>query len=458
MTPPDSKILEPSVDFAQIERLIDARKFGLLKAALCEMELHVLTETLIKLGEKQEQELAIAFRVLPTEVAAEILGHFEPDQQEDLLTRLSDEKVAEIINEMPPDDRTELFEDLPGSLAQKLMNQLRGTERKVAIELFAYPEDSIGRLMTPEYLAVRKDWTVDMVLRHIRKVAQSRETCNVIYVVDDSWHLEDEIYLEDIVLAEPDQLVEELMDNRAGFLRARDDQETAVDAFKKYDALALPVIDNAGTLVGIVTFDDVMDLQEEESTEDMQKMAGMAALENAYLSAGFWEMIRSRLPWLILLLAAETVAVVVLKGYESMLIKLAMFMPLINATAGNTGSQIAGLMIRSIALNEVAPVDWLRVFKREFFRGMTMGVILAVLACVIVLIFGRPASVGVAVGIAMVCAVGLANLLGAMLPFAFRKIGVDPAVTSGPFIACLMDVSSILIFFSIATAILKMVS
>ena len=456
MTPPDTQnIMDNAPSLEQIELWIDTRELGKLKARLCEMEIHELADVLIELGEKEEQELAIAFRVLPTDIAAEILGNFEPDQQEELLTRLSNEKVAEIINEMPPDDRTELFEDLPGPLAQKLINQLRGKERKIAIELFAYPEDSIGRLMTPEYLAVRKDWTVDMVLRHIRRVAESRETCNIIYVVDEDWRLQDEIPLEDIVLAEPDQLVEELMDNQAGYLRARDDQETAVEAFKKYDALALPVLDQSDTLVGIVTFDDVMDLQEEESTEDMQKMAGMAALENAYLSADFFEMIKSRLPWLILLLLAECIAVKVLHSFDSLLTILAIFMPLINATAGNTGSQIAGLMIRSIALNEVDLADWKRVFKRELLRGATMGIILAVCSIGIVFMFGKGLPVALGVSVAMFSAVSLANILGAMLPFIFKRIGVDPAVTSGPFIACLMDVSSILIFFSTASAILS---
>ncbi len=451
----------PSVSGEQIHELIESRGFGELKSVLCGMDVHDLAELLGELDD--EKELALAFRMLPTETAAEIMGELELEQQEELLGKLSRQEVADILNEMPPDDRTGLLEELPGQVAQKLMTQLRGDQLKVARSLLAYPEDSIGRLMTPEYVAVRDDWSIDHVLRHIRRVAESRETISVIYVVDTNWKLLDEIYLDQIVLADPDKTVADLMDNQAASLNAADDQEEALEAFKKYDAVALPVVDQAGTLVGIVTFDDVMDLQEEEDTEDMQKMAGMAALEDSYLSASFWQMIKKRLPWLVMLLVAETLAVVVLKGFDRLLVVLAMFMPLINATAGNTGSQVSALMIRSFAVNEISLSDWLGVLMRELGRGLTMGAMLALPAAAIVLIFppeNPPAGVDItlvplAVGIAMVAAVTLANLIGAMLPFAFKRIGLDPAVTSGPFIACLMDVSSILIFFSLAAGVLK---
>jgi magnesium transporter len=365
--------------------------------------------------------------------------------------------VADILNEMPPDDRTELLEELPGQLAQRLMNQLTGEQRKIALNLLAYPEDSIGRLMTPEYVAVRSHWTVDQVLRQIRRMAGRRETIYVIYVVDNGWKLVDDLDLEDVVRAEPDQEVSELMDEQCAWLVATDDQETAVEAFKKYDRLALPVVDGKGTLVGIVTFDDVMDVQEEESTEDMQRMAGMNPIEESYLSASFGQMLRKRLPWLGVLLLVETLAVMVLKGFEAMLAILAMFMPLINATAGNTGNQVASLMIRGFAVAEITPRDWWRVLLRELLRGVCMGVALAVVAVLIVTAFHETLPVALAVGLAMLTAVTLANTLGAMLPFLFHRVGVDPAVTSGPFIACLMDVGSILIFFSIASGVLHVV-
>ncbi len=446
----------PSVQ-EQIHAWIESRQFGQLKAALMGMDVHDVTDLLGHL--RDAQELGVAFRMLPTDRAAEVLSELELEQQEDLLTTLSSSLVSDILNEMPPDDRTELLEELPGQLAQRLMSQLPGDQRAIAMSLLAYPEDSIGRLMTPEYVAVRKHWTVEQVLRQIRRMAGRRETIYVVYVVDNDWRLLDDLNLENIVRAEPEQQVSELMDGLCSSLVATDDQEMAVEAFKKYDTLALPVVDRQGTLVGIVTFDDVMDVQEEESTEDMQRMAGMTPIEESYLSASFAQMLRKRLPWLGVLMLVETLAVMVLKGYDALLATLSLFMPLINATAGNTGNQVASLMIRSFAVAEITPRDWWRVLLRELVRGLCMGVVLAVLAGGIVIPFGLEHSwaVAFAVSMAMLAAVALANMLGAMLPFVFQRIGVDPAVTSGPFIACLMDVGSILIFFSIASSVLHIV-
>ncbi|MCK5114481.1 MAG: magnesium transporter [Phycisphaerae bacterium] len=433
-----------------IKSLIEGGEFFKLKSELGEMEIHDLAEVLAELDE--ENELPIAFRLLPTERAAEILGELELDKQEDLLTRLSGKKVADIINEMPPDDRTELFEELPGEMVQKLMNQLRGEQLKIARTLLGYPEDSIGRLMTPNYIAVREDWTIEKVLQQIRKLAKTRETFNVIYVVDAHWKLLDEIQLEDIVLAEPDQTVADIMDNQVSSLDAADDQEVAVEEFKKYDALVLPVVDKRGTLVGIVTVDDIMDIQEEETTEDMQKMAALVVMDESYFATGFMRMATKRLPWLLLLLLVETFAVMLLDGFAELLVLIVMFMPLINAAAGNTGAQISTLMIRGFAVNEISLGDWLRVLTREASRGVVMGVVLAVLAGSIAMVFSHEPGIALAVGIAMIAAVTLANILGSMLPFIFKRIGIDPAVTSGPFISCLMDISSILIFFSIASS------
>jgi magnesium transporter len=446
-----------------IHELIEARDFGRLKAALCSMEIHDLAELLRDYPDSDET--AIAFRMLPKAVAAEILGEFEFSRQETLLEQLNSQRVAEIINEMPPDDRTELLEELPSEFAQKLLAQLRGDELKIARSLLAYPEESIGRLMTPEYIAVRQQWAIQHVLEHIRKVAPTRETAWVVYVVDDNWRLLDELYLEDIVMAEPDQIVAELMDGQVTSLNASDDQEVAVEIFKKYNSVCLPVVDSKNTLVGIVTFDDIMDVQEEESTEDMQKMAAMSVSEQGYFSMGMLAMIRKRLPWLGMLLVAETLAVLVLKGFEQWLAVLAMFMPLINATAGNTGSQVATLMIRGFALTDIQSRDWWRVFSREFFRGLFMGCLLAGLVGVIVLIVGTnpdaaiavsPHQAAIAAAMAMIVAVTLANLIGSMLPFFFHTVGVDPAVTSGPFISVLMDVSSILIFFTTASMVIRL--
>lgn len=438
---------------SEVRSLIEAKDFATLKSAVSEMELHDLTELL---SELKDEDLAVVFRLLHHDQAAEIFGDLEIEQQEDLIKSLSSEKVANILNDMPPDERTELLEELPGRMSQRLLSSLRGDELKIARSLLAYPEDSIGRLMTPEYLAVREDWTVDMVFRHIRKRAAGAETVNVIYVVDEQWKLQDELRLDQLVLAEPEQEVSEIMDRQVAYLTAGEDQEEAVEVFRKYDSVALPVVNRHGVLVGIVTIDDVMDVAEEESTEDIQKMVGVSPLEYSYFGTGFLAMIKKRLPWLALLLVVETLAVIVLDGYHQMLAVLAMFMPLINATAGNTGNQVSGLMIRGLAVQEVDLNDWGRILVRELLWGLVMGALLAIVAYAIVISFGRDMPIALSVSIAMLVAVTLANVLGSMLPFIFKRIGVDPAVTSGPFIACLMDVSAILIYFSVAVSIIEL--
>ncbi len=446
-----------------IREWIENREFFRMKSVLADMEIHDLADLLIDLP---AEELAIAFRLLSKDRAAEILGYFEREQREHLITTLKSHQVADIIQEMPPDDRTELLEELPGELAQKLLNQLKGEEAKIARELFAYPEESIGRLMTPEYVAVRKEWTIDRVLQHLRKVGEAMETINIIYVVDNHWKLLDEIRLKQILLAEPMETVEDLMDNQGGFLYAYDDEETAIEVFKKYDCVALPVVDSHHTLVGIVTHDDVLDLAEEEDTEDMQLMAGMAALEESYFASGYLRMLRKRMPWLILLLVAQMFTTLALAGFQTLplFVVLVVFMPLINSPAGNTGSQMAGLMIRGLAVQEIDMKDWFRVLRRELLRGLMFGLLLAALGYCAALIFARlmpdasmanPHLIASAVAIAMASVVTLANVVGSMLPFFFKRVGLDPAVTSGPFIASLMDVTGICIYFTIGMAILS---
>lgn len=435
-----------------IQASLEAKDFARLKATLAAMEVHDLTDLTSSLA---GEELAVAFRLLPLTTATEVFEDLPQEKQEDLLEDLSSEKFAAILNEMSPDDRTDFLEELPGELAQRLLSNLRGDELQIARSLLAYPEESVGRLMTPEYVSIRSDWSVDHVMRHIRKVAGSKETVSVIYVVDDRGRLVDEVRLADLVLADPENQVGELMDNQFGALEASDDRESSVEVFKKYDAVALPVVNSQGILVGIVTVDDVLDVAEEEYTEDFQKVTGMAPLAYSYFGTSHFGMIRKRLPWLGLLLVAETVTVMILLSYEQFLAALAMFMPLINATAGNTGNQVAGLMIRGFAVQEIELRDWWRVLLRELGRGLVMGICLGAIAWAIVTLFGRGMPTAFAATAAMVVAVTLANVLGSMLPFFFKRAGVDPAVTSGPFIACLMDVASIVIFFSTAVLVLS---
>lgn len=440
----------------EVHEMIEAKDFAALKATVGGMEIHDLAELL---GELEGEDLAVVFRLLPQEQAATVFGDLEIAEQEQLLSLLSSEKVATILNEMPPDERTELLEELPGELAQRLLNSLRGEELKIARSLLAYPEGSVGRLMTPEYVAVRPDWTIEQVFAHIRKVAAAKETVNVIYVVDDRWKLLDEIHLQDVVLADPQSTVADLMDEQFTSLVAAEESSDAVDLFRKYDAIVLPVVDRRGTLAGIVTVDDVLELAEEEDTEDFQKISGVSALESGYFDTSFWMLVRKRLPWLVLLLAAEVLTVVALSGFEHLAIFaiLAVFVPLINSPAGNAGSQMAGLIIRGLAVNEMELTDWKKVLAREAPLGLAMGAALGAIGYPVALIFGRPQAVAAAVALAITSAVTCANIFGVMFPFFFKRIGFDPAVSSGPFIASVMDVTAIIIYFSIAVGIISAV-
>ncbi len=451
----------------EISDLIEAKDFQSLKAIIRNMEIHYLTELI---SELHGEELAVAFRLLGKEEAADIFGDLAIEQQEELVETLSSDKVATLVNDMPADDRTELLEELPGEVAQRLLNLLRGDQLQIARTLLNYPEDSIGRRMTPSYLAVRPDWTITHILAHIRSVGEGKETLNAIYVVNDHWKLLDELRLEQIVLADEDALASDLMDEQVTFLEATDDQETAVDKFKKYDAIVLPVVNSQRVLVGIVTVDDILDVAEEEDTEDIQKMAGMSALEHNYFSTGFGGMLRKRLPTLAMLLCVQMLTTLALTNYTTMQMfaVLVLFMPLINSPAGNTGSQMSALMIRGMAVQEVNLGDWLKVLKHELVRGVVMGLFLGVIGFMAAYMFSPLLRVdggaqiapdmlyklAIAVAVAIPLVVTLANLVGAMLPFIFKRVGLDPAVTSGPFIASLMDLSGTLVYFSVAAGIL----
>ncbi len=449
----ESPMLSAAIE-PEIHEMIEAKNFATLKFVLAEMEIHDLADLLSGLA---DEEAAVCFRLLSRKTAAEIFGSLPPERREAMLSTLSSHRLGELINSMPPDERTELLEELPGEVAQRLLNLLRGLEREITQKLMAYPEDTIGRLMTPEYVAVRPGWTIERVFQHIRRVAHDKETLNVIYVVDDHWKLLDEVPLESLVLSALDDRVEDLLDGHVAMLSANEDQETALEIFRKYEAVAMPVVNDEGVLVGIVTVDDVLDVAEEEAAEDYSKLTAMDPLEYSYFGTGFGGMLKKRLPWLVLLLGAQSLTAVALRGFGRVadFAILVAFVPLINSPAGNTGTQMAGLVLRGLAVQEMDVADWLRVLLREVFRGMAMGAILGVLGGAIVLILGTGGAHAVSVSLAIVASVTLANLVGSMLPFFFKRLGVDPAVTSGPFIASVMDVTAIMIYFTIAAAILS---
>src|SRR5437762_4743994 len=366
----------------ELVELIRQRNFNQLREILCGFPAPDIAEIFTDLSADDE---AVLMRILPHDLATEVFEYLSVEDQEKLVQALGNEQVARILNEMPPDDRTALLEELPSAATQKLLNLLSPDERKIAADLLGYPKDSIGRRMTPEYIAIQQSWTVADVLAHLRKVGRERESLNQLYVVDEKGRLVDSARLRNLVVAEINTPVGELLDHQVFALRAADDQETAVAAFKKYDRTILPVLDSKDVLVGVVTVDDVLDVAEQEATEDIQKMGGMEALGAPYLKIAMLSMVKKRAGWLSILFISEMFTATAMTFFQdeiSRAVVLVLFLPLIMSSGGNSGSQATTLIIRAIALGEVTLGHWWRVMRREIFSGFMLGMILAAMAFV----------------------------------------------------------------------------
>jgi len=446
----------------ELVELIEKRDFAQLREILCNFPAPDIAEIFTDLKSGDE---AVLLRILPRELAAEVFEYLSLQEQEQLVQALGNEKVAQILNDIAPDDRTALLEELPATVTQKLLNLLSPQERKIAADLLGYPKESIGRRMTPEYVAIQQNWTVNEVLAHLRKAGRDRETLNQMYVVDHKGHLVDSVRLRNLVVAELNAPVVELLDHQPIALRATDDQETAVSTFKKYDRTILPVVDSNDVLVGVITVDDVLDVAEQEATEDIQKMGGMEALDAPYLTIGLGSMIRKRAGWLAILFIGEMLTATAMTYFQDEIAKavvLALFVPLIISSGGNSGSQATSLIIRALAVRDITLADWWRVIRRELAAGLALGCVLAVIALGRILLWPRREQiygphymlVAMTVASSLVGVVLFGSIAGSMLPFVLRRLGFDPAAASAPFVATLVDVTGLVIYFTIAYQIL----
>ncbi|MBK1439446.1 magnesium transporter [Parapedobacter sp. ISTM3] len=384
--------------------------------------------------------------------------------QERILKKLSGPKISEIINEMPPDDRTAFFSELKGDVVKQLIILLPPADRKEALALLGYPEDSVGRLMTPDYITVKQHWDITRVLHHIRKYGKASETIDVLYVIDKDGKLLDDIRIKDILLADPATTVEDLIDNRLIALNANDPQEEAINVFRMNNRVALPVIDEQGIMLGIVTVDDILWVANEEYTEDMQRIGGTEALDEPYLDVSILHLVKKRAGWLIVLFLGQLLTATVLEHYESQLASavLILFMPLILSSGGNSGSQASTLIIQAMALGEVTLLDWWQVMRREILSGLLLGLILGALGFIRICTWQAFSQeygeywllVGTVVSLSLVGVVLWGSLVGSMLPFILRKLGADPASSSAPFVSTLVDVTGLIIYFTVATLVL----
>ncbi len=418
--------------------------------------------------EDMEPELGVViFRLLQKPKAADVFSYLSTNKGLELLDVFSTRQLSDVMDNLEPDDRVAFMEELPGHLTLRVLMSMKPKDREQVQRLLGYPEESVGRLMTTKFVRIKSDWTVEKSIEHIRIFGKQVETLNVIYVVDEKGKLVDDIRLSQLILAEPQKKIAEIIDQKFEALSALDDQEEAVKMFSKYDRVALPVVDSDGVLVGIVTVDDVIDVAEEEVTEDMQLMGGMHALDDYYSQTGIFEMVRKRVGWLVILFLGQMLTVTALASFEDALAAaaiLSFFIPMIISSGGNSGSQAATLIIRALSTEDIQLEEWRKVLGRELLSGLMLGGIVGILGSTVIgfwlLLKGEDFSIflvlqSLTVGISLIGVIIFGNLSGSMLPFLMSRLGLDPAVTSAPFVATLVDVTGIIIYFTMATLLLR---
>ncbi|MBV8255344.1 MAG: magnesium transporter [Chitinophaga sp.] len=386
--------------------------------------------------------------------------------QEDVIKSLAPAKIAELLNELPADDRTSFLEELPSEAVKELIKLLDPEERRITLSLLGYKENSVGRIMTPDYIAVREEWTVKQVLDYIREYGKDSETIDVIYVIDSNGHLLDDFRIREFLLVSTDTVVHTLMDDRFVSLHVNDDQEEAIQIFRMENRVALPVVDDQGILLGIVTIDDMLWIANEEHTEDIQKIGGTEALDEPYLDMPLLKLVKKRIGWLVVLFIGEMLTATAMGFFEDEIAKavvLALFVPLIISSGGNSGSQASTLIIQAMALGEITISDWWRVMRREIISGVLLGSVLGAIGFIRILLWNsffhtygeHTVLIGMTVGLSLIGVVLWGTLSGSMLPLLLKRLGADPATSSAPFVATLVDVTGLLIYFTVAYTLMR---
>jgi magnesium transporter len=473
---PTAQLLEP-----EVRELLRDGRYSELRDALHGIPPADVADIL---GELSPSEAAVAFRFLLRDDAGDVFSYLTPERQEELINELGNEGALRVIEAMEPDDRVRLLDELPHEVAQRIIASLSPEKRKVTQAILGYRQGSVGRLMTPDYVKIRPEWTIARALEHIRRTGRDAETVNVVYVVDDQGVLIDDVRLRQLLFAAPEQSIDSIMNRQFVALRADDDQEEAVRMMSRYDRLALPVVDRRGVLLGIITADDVADVAEQEVTEDIQKLGGMEALDEPYSSISLMRLVRKRGGWLAVLFLGEMLTASAMQHYQHEIERaavIALFLPLIISSGGNSGSQASTLIIRAMALGELTLKSWWWVFRREAACGLILGTFLGLVGLLRIHLWqwlgfqdynsnrrfidgaehvgydipGLYHSLGLTVGIALLGVVLWGTLAGAMLPFLLRRLRLDPATISAPLVATLVDVTGLIIYFTTAMLILR---
>lgn len=438
----------------EIEEMIEQRNWRELQELLPELPEPDLAELLVDIGEKKR---IVILRLLPRNLLPEVFSYLDIGIKEDLLNALTDEETRMILSGLTPDDRTDFLEELPGQAIQKVLNLLTPEDRQEALQLLGYPAESVGRLMTPDYVAVRPDWTVRQALDHVREKGRDSETINIIYVIDFQSKLIGVMSLRRLILAKQDDQVKQIMEDTIINIAALADREMAVQKIRHYDLVALPVVDAGGILLGIVTIDDLFDVAEEEVTEDFQKSAAVNPLRTSYRESSILSLYGKRVLWLAALLGISVITTNIISSQVETLasaIALAFFIPLLIGTGGNTGAQSSTLMIRAMATGDIRDRQWIGAVMREIGIGSLLGVTMGT-ASWILGIFKGGWQIALIVSMAMFAIVITSSILGVILPLMLQRFRVDPAVASNPLIASMMDIIGLAIYFSIAAVILN---
>jgi magnesium transporter len=418
--------------FEEIKALLDQKDWDRLRSTVAELQPADIADLLL---EMDKLDRVLFFRALPRRISSDVFSFVEPEHQSSLILDFTEEETRQLLNRLKPDDRTQLFEELPGEVTQKLLNLLPRDDLEEARELLGYPEGSVGRLMTPEYVAVRAHWSIAHALDHIREKGRHLEDFTVVYVVDDKWKLLDELRLSRFLLAGPDQTVQDIMDHVFVSTTATEDQEQVVQVMERYDLTAVPVVSAEGVLVGVVTDAD------------------LTPVDIDYRYAGATFLWRKRIGWLMLLLVADFFSSSVIAAYDGAIeavVALAYFIPMLIDSGGNTGTQSAALIIRGLATGQLSLRDWPKVVSKELGVGLMLGGALALV------VYGRSyfwrggPEVGQVVAVTMLILVVWANLVGALLPMLLSRLRLDPAVVSSPFITTVVDVTGLFVYFNVA--------
>ena len=447
--------MEEIKDLDVIRELLETKQYTTLRQKVADMN---TADVAAVMEEMEEEELLKIFRILPKSMAADVFSYLEVDNQQMIITSLSDKEAANIINNLMADDATDLLEEMPANVVKKLLANASAETRRDINHLLRYPEDSAGSIMTVEYVDLKENMTVQDAIARIRQVGVDSETINICYVLDSKRTLVGTVALRYLLISPPDAVIGEMMHENVIFINTMMDQEEVARQFQKYDFTAMPVVDNENRLVGIITVDDIVDILQEEATEDIEKMAGIVPTDKPYMKTGVFETWKKRIPWLLLLMISATFTGSIITSFEdalSVCVILTAYIPMLMDTGGNAGGQASVTIIRGLSLDEIEFADIFKVIWKEARVAILCGLTLAAANFVKLLVFDKVTiPVAAVVCLTLMAAVLIAKIVGCILPMLAKKIGFDPAVMASPFITTIVDALSLLIYFRIATLVL----